>query len=292
MDTITHTLLGLTTYGAIKKENIDAHTKRALLFSAVVGSQIPDIDIVANLSETGRIMGQMWHRGLTHSLFLTPIWAIIIYGLAILIWKRKDAIIFHLAWLNVLIHDGTDALNTWGTGLLEPFSTARITLGFISIVDFIIWGIILIGFLLIKLRKNLLRYQVWRGVWIVILMHIGLQSLQGAIIQYQFDEKFEQVELSADFIPGHFSVIAKSEESISIYEKTVWSKGKLVETLYSAKNADLERLFEENPRAAVLNEWSPFVVVVANEETIGIYDPRFYSNGSSFLTESITLESE
>ncbi|WP_328211125.1 hypothetical protein [Brevibacillus centrosporus] len=31
----------------------------------------------------------------------------------------------------------------------------------------------------------------------------------------------------------------------------------------------------------------PFVVVVDNEEALGIYDPRFYRNGESFLYEAI-----
>lgn len=74
MDTITHTLFGLTLYGAIDKSKMDQSHKRALLFTTLVGSHIPDSDVVVNLTETGRIMQQMWHRGLTHSFFLIPIW--------------------------------------------------------------------------------------------------------------------------------------------------------------------------------------------------------------------------
>ncbi|WP_257391565.1 metal-dependent hydrolase [Halalkalibacter krulwichiae] len=121
MDTITHTLFGLTTYGAIKKENFDRQTKRALLFSSLVGSQIPDIDVVVNLTETGRVMEQMWHRGITHSFFLVPIWAVVIYIIAYLIWKRSHLLIFYLALINVFIHNATDALNAWGLEFLNLF---------------------------------------------------------------------------------------------------------------------------------------------------------------------------
>lgn len=56
MDTVTHTLFGLTTYGALDKSKADKQTKRALLFTALLSSQAPDLDVVARVTETGRII--------------------------------------------------------------------------------------------------------------------------------------------------------------------------------------------------------------------------------------------
>ncbi|QRG65865.1 hypothetical protein [Brevibacillus choshinensis] len=53
-------------------------------------------------------------------------------------------------------------------------------------------------------------------------------------------------------------------------------------------HANLYSLFHGNPKAQALYEWAPFVVVIDNEETLGIYDPRFYRNRESFLHESIS----
>ncbi|WP_431308997.1 hypothetical protein [Halalkalibacter lacteus] len=64
---------------------------------------------MANVTETGRMMEQMWDRGLTHSFFLVPVWALVIYAMAFLIWKRKDLLIFHLACVTVFIHNASDA---------------------------------------------------------------------------------------------------------------------------------------------------------------------------------------
>ncbi|WP_078553935.1 metal-dependent hydrolase [Bacillus alkalicellulosilyticus] len=288
MDTITHTLFGLTTYGAVKKDEMDKKTKQALLFSAIVASQIPDIDIVANVTETGRIMEQMWHRGLTHSIFLAPIWALLIYGVAYLIWKRKDKVILYLALINVLIHIGSDALNTWGTGFFEPFSSARITLGYIPIVDLTIWTIMLFGFLYSKWNKSVPRWKVWRMVWIFIAVHVLFQGIQGQIIHEQAKERYDETALSASFVPWHFTVIGKTGAVVDMYSTTVWGEKEVIETIYSEEEVDLTPLFEQNPKAEVLMQWSPFVVVVDNEEKIGIYDPRFYRNGESFLFEFIT----
>ncbi|MFC0470092.1 metal-dependent hydrolase [Halalkalibacter kiskunsagensis] len=289
MDTITHTLFGLTTYGAINKNEMNEKTKRALLFSSLVGSQIPDIDVIANVTETGRIMEQMWHRGLTHSFFLVPMWALIIYAIAFLIWKRKDKLIFFIACLNVFIHNASDALNAWGTGVFEPFSQVRVTFGVIPIVDFVIWVAILLGFLIIRVKKEILRHKIWRIVWCFILIYVAVQSIQGYIILNEANEGYEQVALSASFVPSQFTVIGKKEQTINLYSANIWSKNRLLETVISSEEASLEPLFEKNPKAVVLMEWAPFVVVVETDERLGVYDPRFLRNGESFLFEYITL---
>ncbi|WP_026672263.1 metal-dependent hydrolase [Alkalihalobacterium bogoriense] len=287
MDTVTHALFGLTTYGAVNKDKMDQPLKRALLFSALAGSQIPDIDVVANLTETGRVMEQMWHRGLTHSYFLVPVWAVLIYLVCYLIWKRKDPIIFYLAVINVTIHNTSDALNAWGTGLFEPISSTRVTLGVIPIVDLMIWFIMLSGFLTIKMKKEFPRFKIWRIVWICICIHVCFQLVQGLVIQAEAQEHYEKVAISADFIPGSFSVFGKQDETVTIYKQRLWQEKEQVTVLYSNPEADLDLLYRENPKAEVLHEWSPFVVIFEDETSIGIFDPRFYRNGSSFLTESI-----
>lgn len=288
MDTITHTLMGLTIYGAAKKKEMAPDMKRALLAAAVIGSQIPDIDAVVRLTEKGSIMYQMWHRGLSHSIFMAPVWALLIYSICYLIWRRKDKIIFYFALLNIYIHICFDSLNAWGTGLLEPFSSLRVTFGVIPIVDFLIWVVILAGFLLIRFKKSFQGYKVWRTVWIVIALHVTVQGMQGYIIHQEAKAHYSESAMSAGFVPWHFSVIGKNGTVVDIYDKTVWSEKKITDTLYSSEDADLKPLFAKNPRAEVLMSWSPFVVIVNNDEKLGIYDPRFYRNGQSFLFQYIS----
>ena len=135
MDTITHTLFGLTTYGAINKKEKDKQTKRALLFTALAASQAPDFDVIARVTETGRVMDQMWHRGLTHSMSCCPHLGTSYLFIVFFIWRKKDKMIFYLAFVNVIIHIGSDALNAWGTGFFEPVSSMRVTIGVIPIID-------------------------------------------------------------------------------------------------------------------------------------------------------------
>lgn len=288
MDTITHTLFGLTLYGAVDKRNMTKKERRALLITVVAGSQIPDIDIVSSWWDTaGRY--QMWHRGITHSLFMVPVWAALLALVARWWFKVKGWFWFGIAAIAVFIHSTSDLFNAWGTGYLEPFSSVRITFGTIPIVDLVFWSIMLCGLLFsLFFRKGKPKYAVYRTVWAFIALHVVVQSVQGYVVYKQASPQYEQVALSADFVPGVFTVIGKEGEQVELSQATAWNGiGPASIQLYSEENADLDTLFMENPKAATLYEWSPFVVVVDDGETLGIYDPRFYRNGQSFLFESI-----
>lgn len=288
MDTITHTLFGLTLYGTVDKRKLSKQQKQAFLFTTVVGSQIPDIDVVSRLWDT-QGQYQMWHRGITHSIFMVPVWAIIIALLCYLLWKIKDRRIFFIGMLAVFIHNTIDLFNAWGTGYLEPFSTARITFGTIPIVDFVIWGLIITGFVLVKLTKYK-SFQIYRFVWAAILLHIGLQTSQGYIIYQEQSPNYEQMALSASFVPWNYTVIGKNDGVVEILKANLWSDPIVEVALTSQEDADLDQLFTENPEAKTLYEWSPFVVIVDDNNMLGIYDPRFYRNGQSFLFEYIEKE--
>lgn len=289
MDTITHTLFGYTLYKIANKGDLPKKHQSAFLFSALVGSQIPDIDVVAEFTEAGQINSQMWHRGLTHSIFLVPFWAGLIYMVARFLFRTKNIKLFYLALLAVFWHDTIDLFNAWGTGYFEPFSSMRITIGTIPIVDLVFWSLFLIGFVVSRINKKIPSHLVFRFVAIGILTHFAIQTTQGLMIERQAMNHYQQTELSATFVPWKFRVIGKNHHQIDIYEDTLFTKKKHIQTVYSKEEADLTPLFKKNPKAKVLYEWSPFVVVVDNHKELKIFDPRFLEEGESesFLSESI-----
>ncbi|MCS0791004.1 metal-dependent hydrolase [Cytobacillus firmus] len=290
MDTITHTLFGLSLYSAVDKRDMDKNTKRAYLLTAVGASQIPDIDVISRLWDTEGLY-QMWHRGITHSVFLTPVWALLFFLLSFLLFKVKDMKLFLLGWLAVFIHNTSDLFNAWGTGYLEPFSNMRITFGTIPIVDLVIW--IIMGTAFIYSRRNKLKSPFYfRMAWAFLLLHVIIQSTQGLIIYKQYDGQYDQVALSADFIPWTFSVITKKDDEVIIFNDNLFKKEETQYVLQSRETADLDKLFSQRPEARTLYEWSPFVVLVDDDERLGLYDPRFYRNGQSFLFEYIEKNTE
>ncbi|MDD9268601.1 metal-dependent hydrolase [Paenibacillus sp. GCM10023248] len=289
MDTITHLFMGLSLYGAVDKGNMTKKERYALLFTTATGSQIPDIDVISSLWDTaGRY--QMWHRGLTHSVFLVPVWAAIITGISKLLWKtQRIRLILMIALLAVFIHDTIDLFNAWGTGYFEPFSPMRVTFGTIPIVDLVFWAFMGAGLLTVRFVKNLSlpSHRIHQLVWLCMALHVAVQSAQGVQLYKQYIHQYEQVALAADFVPGVFTVIGKKGENVDLLRATLWGGASLQTQLVSKENSDLEKLFATNTKARTLKEWSPFVVVVDDDKVLGVYDPRFYRNGESFLFEYI-----
>jgi inner membrane protein len=286
MDSITHTLFGMGIYKAINKERMSKKEKYALLFTSIGASQIPDIDIISQLWDTSG-QYQMWHRGITHSIFLVPIWALLFYLLNLAFFRTKNVHLYFVALISVFIHDTSDVFNAWGTGYLEPFSSGRLTLGTISIIDFVIWFIFLLAFILSKLKNAKKDYTVFRIAWSIVALHFIIQSVQGYLIYEQYKPGYEQVALSARFLPWHFTVIAKHNNKVDIIHDSIFTDGTLVNRLHSSDDTNLDTLFKKNPKAKTLFEWSPFVVIVNDDEKLGVYDPRFYRDGQSFLFEYI-----
>jgi inner membrane protein len=284
MDTITHTLFGFGIYQSVNKEKMSKKEKYALLLTSIGASQIPDIDVISQLWDiTGQY--QMWHRGITHSIFLAPIWALFFYIINRFIFKIKGIQSYFIALLAVFIHNTSDVFNAWGTGYFEPFSAVRLTFGTVPIVDLVIWFIFLLAFVASKIYPKVQTHLLFRIGWILIVLHIAVQSIQGSILYNNYKSDYQELALSARFIPWHFTIIGKNDDTIDIVNDSLLSKAEFVERITSSNNADLDLLFAENPAAATLYKWSPFVVVVDDNNRIGIYDPRFYRNGESFLGE-------
>lgn len=287
MDSVTHTLFGLTLYGAVDKSTMTKNEKRALLVTALAGSQIPDMDVISSWWDTtGRY--QMWHRGITHSLFMVPVWGAFIAGSVRALFGVRGWFWVLFAMLAVWIHNTSDIFNAWGTGYFEPFSSARLTLGTIPIVDVVFWLIMATGFLLARSGRGRFRaHRVFRIVWVLMAVHVLAQSVQGTMLVNSLKADFEQTVLTADFIPGVFTVVGKRDGEVQLLRGSVWSEWQTVAILESREDTDLQPLFAKNPKAETLFEWSPFVVIVNDEERVGLYDPRFYRNGESFLYEFV-----
>ncbi|WP_342665001.1 hypothetical protein [Shimazuella kribbensis] len=121
----------------------------------------------------------------------------------------------------------------------------------------------------------------------MIILHFAIQSIQGYVIYEQYKTTYQDIALSASFIPWHYTVVGKNNNTVDIISDSLLTEAGMVERLQSSSNADLSELFSKNPRAKTLYKWAPFVVIVNDEKKIGIYDPRFYRNGASFLSEYI-----
>lgn len=135
MDSLTHILTGAAA-GQIFSGKDDRF--KPLIWGAIAGN-IPDLDVVFQPFISPE-SSMLFHRGFSHSLLL---WALCSPLLALLINKiykggRHD----YFKWLAISVtawfsHLFLDIFNTYGTGLFEPFSHARISYDAVNVYDLI-----------------------------------------------------------------------------------------------------------------------------------------------------------
>lgn len=203
MDTLTHALSGalLARVVAPHLPQGSAPTLRRALLVGALSAAFPDSDVVINLVGD-QLTYLNLHRGVTHSLILLPLWALL---LAVL-FTRLDPERSHrrgyfiLALAGIAIHIAGDVITTYGTQILAPFSSWKASLPFTFIIDLWFTGIIVAG---------LLASWWWRSstrpaqlALVVLVCYVGFQALQSSRAvalgeQYARQQGIEHAQVAA-----------------------------------------------------------------------------------------------
>ncbi|MBI5723492.1 MAG: metal-dependent hydrolase [Planctomycetes bacterium] len=156
MDTFTHAFLGAATAQLGFRQRIG----RAAAWVAAAAGAMPDLDVfIAPImtltgAETNGLSHLQMHRGITHSLFLSPLLAL---PVAAGWWWLRRALrrrempqavhktsdkppphflwLFCCVWLAVLVHPLLDLTTSYGTQILAPLTDRRFALDCMPIVD-------------------------------------------------------------------------------------------------------------------------------------------------------------
>jgi inner membrane protein len=110
--------------------------KKAMLFG-IFANNLPDIDIFANFW-VSTAHGLLTHRGITHSILFECVFTLVFALAAKKIFRKYDMSLKR--WIlmfgsGLFLHVMMDSLTTYGTGLFEPFSHARVSLNTLFILD-------------------------------------------------------------------------------------------------------------------------------------------------------------
>jgi inner membrane protein len=165
MDSVTHIVLGAVIGEVVAGRRLG---RKALVIGAVVNS-LPDIDFLAAFwLDTSRDV--VFHRGITHSIFLTSAAAVLLGVIARRVYRRAAMRLG--GWIGFFAvelysHLLVDSLNAYGTGWFEPFSHYRISFDVIFVADplYSIW-LGLAALLLVVLRRQhpMRRWWAWWGL--------------------------------------------------------------------------------------------------------------------------------
>jgi inner membrane protein len=145
MDTLTHALSGALAARATHPR--DARISVAARVGAgFLACAFPDVDVV--LTYVSPITYLTQHRGVTHSIFLLPVWALVLAWLFAKIDRGKQVSwrdYFGVCLIALGLHIAGDLITSFGTMIYAPFSDARVAWSTTFIIDLWFSGIIVAG---------------------------------------------------------------------------------------------------------------------------------------------------
>lgn len=122
MDTLTHSMIGAVAARAGMKNRAD----RSCLIVAALAAAFPDIDYLLFWINPYKFITE-WHRGITHSFLMLPLWAGLISSISYKVMKGRIpfSILFGYSTLGLLTHLATDLITLYGIQLFSPVSSRR-----------------------------------------------------------------------------------------------------------------------------------------------------------------------
>src|SRR5712664_815820 len=179
MDTITHGIAGALIGKAVfRGEDMFAASPmnrgRIITWSLMLGAIFPDSDVIRDFLSSDKLLIVTWHRSLTHSLVLLPLWTLLLAGItrAFANWRKWEAPSFAalgaIYAVGILSHILLDLATTFGTMIWSPLNWSRPAWDLIFIVDFTFTAILLLPQLLawVYLHPEKLKRRAL-GVWLV-----------------------------------------------------------------------------------------------------------------------------
>jgi inner membrane protein len=176
MDTLTHALSGALAARATAPARASISVA-ARVGAGFVACAFPDTDVVLSLFSPVTYL--TLHRGATHSIFLAPLWALLLAWLFARLHRGQQPSwrdYFGVCLLALVLHIAGDLITSFGTMIYAPFSDARVAWNTTFIIDLWFSGIIVAG---LAAAWVLRRSRVPAVVGLTILAaYVGLQAVQ------------------------------------------------------------------------------------------------------------------
>jgi inner membrane protein len=180
MDPLTQGLIGASLPQAFTKD------RRVLFWSGSLGflaGVLPDLDVVIR-SSSDPLLFLEFHRHFTHSFLFIPVGGLVCAAIFHLFLGRRTGVSFKLAWLFCTLGYGThgllDAFTTYGTQLWWPFSSERVALSVVSVVDPLVTLPVLVLVILATFLKQK-TFAVGALLWVSLYLGAGTLQRNAAI---------------------------------------------------------------------------------------------------------------
>jgi membrane-bound metal-dependent hydrolase YbcI (DUF457 family) len=125
-------------------------TPRAAILACTIGSIFPDIDVFAGPVARNPLGILEWHRNITHSLVMLPLWAALLAAASLPIarwlhWKRPSySMLLVIYAVGLATHVFLDAATSFGTMVWSPLGYSRVAWDWLFILDLTLTAIALV----------------------------------------------------------------------------------------------------------------------------------------------------
>ena len=198
MDTITHGIVGALVGKALfagpdtpaepgidgSRVALSSPTARVAIAGCTLGAIFPDIDIFAGPLAHNPLAIMEWHRNITHSAVILPIWALLLTALAIPIanrlrWQSPPFWNLYLIFATgIATHIFLDLVTNFGTMMWSPLHYSRPAWDWIFILDLTLTSIALVPQFVAWCYRDRSRFGARAaGVW--ALLSIGALGAYG-----------------------------------------------------------------------------------------------------------------
>jgi inner membrane protein len=148
MDTLTHALSGALLARATAPKDAPPRSLPRRVAAGFFACAAPDLDFV--IGYIGPVEYLLTHRGVTHSLVLLPLWALVYSWILAKVLREPGGwrALYGVTALALLTHIVGDLITSFGTMIFAPLSDWRAAIGTTFIIDPWFSGIILAGLVL------------------------------------------------------------------------------------------------------------------------------------------------
>jgi len=194
MDTITHGIAGALIGKAIfRGEDMFAshamNRGRIITWSLMLGAIFPDSDVFRDIFSSDPLLVITWHRSITHSLVLLPLWALLLAAVTRAFansrkWEAPSfAALSAIYGIGILSHILLDLVTSFGTMIWSPLKWSRPAWDFVFIVDFTLTAILLVPQLLAWVYSHPEKVKPRAaGMWLVFLPAPWLIARLGQVV--------------------------------------------------------------------------------------------------------------
>ncbi|MDZ7663639.1 metal-dependent hydrolase [Thiohalophilus sp.] len=183
MDTLTHGLSSVLLARATAPESrrfADSRTLslRTRLAAGFLAGIFPDSDFLLRLID-GPLSYLKYHRGVTHSVLMLPLWAGLLSLLFMLLWRGQYhwKAFYAVCVMSLGIHIFGDVITSFGTMILAPFSHAKFSLPSTFIIDFWFTGIIVLALIAAWVWRRQGQQLALTGL-ATLALYVGFQHYQ------------------------------------------------------------------------------------------------------------------